>query len=42
MLWYSDRDLLDGYMSAEVSVRDYGIEDAQMLRNAAASERENQ
>jgi hypothetical protein len=29
-------------MSAEGSARDYGIEDAQMLRDAAAREEENQ
>jgi hypothetical protein len=35
------RDLLDGYRT-EGSARDYGIADAQMLRNAAAREEENQ
>jgi hypothetical protein len=34
-------DLIDGYVSAEGSARDYGIADAQMLRNAAAREQEN-
>jgi hypothetical protein len=36
------RDLLDGYVSAQGSARDYGIADALMLRNAAAREEENQ
>jgi hypothetical protein len=36
------RDLLDGYVSAAGSARDYGIADAQMLCNAAAREEKNQ
>jgi hypothetical protein len=36
------RDLLDGYVSAEGSARDYDIADARMLRNVAAREEESQ
>jgi hypothetical protein len=36
------RDLLDGYVSTEGSAGESGIADAQMLRNAAAREEENQ
>jgi N-methylhydantoinase B len=32
------RDLLDGYVSAAAAERDYGIDDPEMLRKAAASE----
>src|SRR5207253_3218450 len=32
------RDLLDGYVSPAAAERDYGIADAQALRNAAAAE----